>query len=127
MLSINLLFISLILILSIASASWLISNQTSTLNRIEARLNSTIDEINRKNSSLEYHIIDTIQTLFHCCGKNNDSFSSLCCINNLLFQNIILKVAILLRIISMQLYLYHASQKITPSSRKAATQLYPIY
>ena len=54
--------------LEIAAASVFISYQSQVRQQLEAGLNKTIDEINKNNDTAALNVMNTVQTLFHCCG-----------------------------------------------------------
>jgi len=67
------LFVCVILILEIASAAVFLSYQNQSENKLEMGLNKTVDEINTKDDVVAHKVMDTIQTIFHCCGCNGPS------------------------------------------------------
>lgn len=64
------LLISIILILEIAAVSVFISYKSKSSKEIGNALNKTMDKINKQNDTASLKIMDTIQTVFHCCGAN---------------------------------------------------------
>jgi CD63 antigen len=64
------LLISIILILEVAAVSVFISYKAQSSEHISLALNKTMDKINKENDTASMKIMDTIQTVFHCCGAN---------------------------------------------------------
>lgn len=64
------LFICVVLILEIASASVFLSYQNQARNKLELGLNKTVEEINSEENHVAIKVMDSIQTVFHCCGCN---------------------------------------------------------
>lgn len=62
------LFIGIILIMEIASAAVFISYQNQAREKLEIGLNKTVDKINNEDDHLSQKVMDTIQTVFRCCG-----------------------------------------------------------
>jgi hypothetical protein len=63
------LLISIILILEIAAVCVFISYKAESSEKIERALNKTMEKINRDNDTASLKIMDSIQTVFHCCGS----------------------------------------------------------
>lgn len=62
------LLICTILILEVASAAVYLSYQKQAPTKLELGLNKTIEEINNKDDQVAIKVMDSIQTVFHCCG-----------------------------------------------------------
>ncbi len=62
------LLVSMILILEIASASVFISYQSQSREKLELGLNKTVEKINAENDPISIKVMDSIQTVFECCG-----------------------------------------------------------
>ena len=67
------LLISIILILEIAAVSVFVSYKAQSSEKIGLALNKTMDNINTNNDTASLKIMDTLQTVFHCCGANGPS------------------------------------------------------
>lgn len=64
------LLISIILILEIAAVSVFVSYKAKSTETIGLALNKTMEKINKDNDTAALKIMDTLQTVFHCCGAN---------------------------------------------------------
>ena len=62
------LLVCIILILEVASASVFISYQSQSREKLEQGLNKTVEKINKDNDPLSLKVMDSIQTVFECCG-----------------------------------------------------------
>jgi len=63
------LLISIIIILEVASVSVFISYKSQSSEQIGKALNKTMEKINKENDPASLKIMDTIQTVFKCCGS----------------------------------------------------------
>ena len=68
------LLVSMILILEIASASVFISYQSQSREKLELGLNKTVEKINAENDPISIKVMDSIQTVFECCGSKGRIF-----------------------------------------------------
>jgi hypothetical protein len=50
-----------------------ISYKSQSSEQIGVALNKTMERINKDNDTASLKIMDTIQTVFHCCGSNGPS------------------------------------------------------
>ncbi len=64
------LLVCMILILEIASVSVFISYQSQSREKLEIGLNKTVERINAENDPVSIKVMDSIQTVFECCGCN---------------------------------------------------------
>jgi hypothetical protein len=63
----------LILMMEISSVAVFISYQNQAQTQIELGLNKTVAKINTENDVLSQKLMDTIQTVFRCCGCEGNS------------------------------------------------------
>ena len=68
------LFICVVLILEIASAAVFLSYQNQARNNLEVGLNKTVQQINNEENHVAIKVMDSIQTVFHCCGCEGKIF-----------------------------------------------------
>jgi len=68
------LLVSMILILEVASASVFISYQSQSREKLELGLNKTVEKINAENDPISIKVMDSIQTVFECCGSKGRIF-----------------------------------------------------
>lgn len=64
------LFICVILILEIASVAVFMSYQNQVKEKLEVGLNKTVAKINANDDPVSLKVMDTIQSVFECCGCN---------------------------------------------------------
>lgn len=64
------LFICVILILEIASVAVFMSYQNQVKEKLEVGLNKTVTKINANDDPVSLKVMDTIQSVFECCGCN---------------------------------------------------------
>ena len=62
------LFICAILIVEIAAAAVFISYQSEARDKLREGLNLTVNKINAEEDKISLKVMDTIQTVFQCCG-----------------------------------------------------------
>lgn len=67
------LLTSIVLIMEIASAAVFISYQNQAREKMELGLNKTVELINNASDPLSQKVMDTVQSVFHCCGCEGKS------------------------------------------------------
>jgi hypothetical protein len=72
------LLVCVILVLEVASASVFISYQSQSREKLELGLNKTVEKINADNDTMSLKVMDSIQTVFQCCGcEGPDDYKNL--------------------------------------------------
>ena len=64
--------------MEIASAAVFISYQNQAREKMEMSLNKTVELINNASDPLSQKVMDTVQSVFHCCGCEGKSVCLLC-------------------------------------------------
>ena len=68
------LLTSIVLLMEVASAAVFISYQNQAKEKMEMGLSKTVEKINTDNDLVAQRVMDTVQSVFHCCGCKGKFF-----------------------------------------------------